>query len=40
LLENLAPIYKEFQRWRVVLQQDFQAYLARKNCTPSGRSSN
>jgi hypothetical protein len=24
--EILAPIYKEFQRWKVILQQEFQAY--------------
>jgi hypothetical protein len=26
-LENLAPIYKEFQRWRTILQQEFQDFL-------------
>jgi hypothetical protein len=30
-LEILAPIFKEFQRWRTVLQQEFQIYLIRKN---------
>jgi hypothetical protein len=29
--EILVPIYDEFQRWRVILQQEFQAYLIRKN---------
>jgi hypothetical protein len=30
-LEILAPIYKEFQRWRVILHQEFRANLIRKN---------
>jgi hypothetical protein len=30
-LEILAPIYKEFQRWRKLLKTEFQSYLARKS---------
>jgi sRNA-binding regulator protein Hfq len=30
-LEILAPIYKEFQRWRIILRQEFQAHLAHKH---------
>jgi hypothetical protein len=33
LLEILAPIYKEFQRWKVLLQKEFQAYLIKKYAT-------
>jgi hypothetical protein len=29
LLEILAPIYDEFQRWKTILHQDFQVYLIR-----------
>jgi hypothetical protein len=32
-LENLAPIYKEFQRWKALLQKEFQAYLIKKYAT-------
>lgn len=35
--EKLAPIYDEFLRWKEILEQEFQGYLAHKKISGTQR---